>query len=252
MLKRGDTRSGRSRARASARAGGTLRNASKARSEKRQSYTSQAYEELRRRILENELPANAQYLEQELAEELGVSRTPVREALIRLADERLVEIRPRHGVRVLPISIADMREIYELLTELEALAARRVAEKTLSRSEIGKLKAAVAAMDRALDDNDLPRWARCDDVFHHTLVALSDNSRLAAVVGTFASQVFRVRMRTLTLRPKPVQSNRDHARLVAAIEAGDADRAYQIHRLHRERAGKMLLALLDKLGLDGV
>jgi DNA-binding GntR family transcriptional regulator len=220
------------------------------RERQRQSSTQRAYEVLRRRILDNEMPANAQYLEQELAEQLGMSRTPVREALIRLAEERLVEIRPRHGVRVLPISVEDMREIYELLTELEALAARRVAESRPSRAELGELKAAVEAMDRALADGDLPRWAQCDDVFHHTLVKLSGNSRLAGVVATFASQVFRVRMRTLTLRAKPVQSNRDHARVVAAIEAGDGDRAYRIHRLHRERAGEMLLSLLDKLGLE--
>ena len=86
--------------------------------------TLRAYRVLRRRILDNEMPPNAQYLEQELANALGMSRTPVREALIRLSEERLVEIRPRHGARVLPVSVDDMREIYEMMTELEALAAR--------------------------------------------------------------------------------------------------------------------------------
>ena len=85
--------------------------------------TQRAYREIRRRILDNDMPPNAQYLEQELADALGMSRTPVREALIRLSDERLVEVRPRHGARVLPVSVDDMREIYELMTELEALAA---------------------------------------------------------------------------------------------------------------------------------
>ena len=222
------------------------------RAPQRPSYTQQAYDELRRRILDNEMPANAQYLEQALAEDLGMSRTPVREALIRLAEEHLVEVRPRHGVRVLPISIADMREIYELLTELEALAARRVAERRPAPEEIAALKAAVEAMDEALEHDDLPRWARCDDVFHHTLLTMAGNSRLSGVVANFASQVFRVRMRTLTLRPKPVKSNRDHARLVAAIEKGDADLAYAVHRRHREQTGRMLLALLHRLGFEAM
>src|SRR5690606_26297255 len=97
----------------------------------RMSQAQRAYRELRRRILHNEMPPNAQYLEQELADSLGMSRTPVREALIRLSDERLVEIRPRHGARILPVSVDDMREIYEMMTELEAFAVRKLARRGL-------------------------------------------------------------------------------------------------------------------------
>ena len=68
-----------------------------------------AYAEVKRRILDNEMPAGYQILEQELAEMLDMSRTPVREAMIRLAEEGMVEIRPRHGLRVLPLSASDMQ-----------------------------------------------------------------------------------------------------------------------------------------------
>lgn len=214
--------------------------------------TQRAYRELRRRILDNEMPPNAQYLEQELADALGMSRTPVREALIRLADERLVEIRPRHGARILPVSVDDMREIYEMMTELEGLAVRKLAERGLSRRELRQLEQVVADMDAALARDDLTAWARHDEAFHALLVDLTGNSRLSQVVATFRDQAHRARMQTLRLRPKPVDSNRDHAAVVEAIRQRDAEAAAATHRQHRQKAGSMLLMLLARCGSEGL
>ena len=214
--------------------------------------TLRAYRELRRRILDNEMPPNAQYLEQELADALGMSRTPVREALIRLSEERLGEVRPRHGARVLPVSVDDMREIYDVMTELEAMAARRLAERGLSREEIRVLDEVVEEMDAALARNDLDLWARSDEKFHALLVDLVGNSRLSQVVATFRDQAHRARMQTLRLRPKPVDSNRDHATVVAAIRKRDGEAAASTHRQHRQKAGAMLLRLLARCGSEGL
>ncbi len=214
--------------------------------------TQRAYRELRRRILDNEMPPNAHYLEQELADVLGMSRTPVREALIRLSDERLVEIRPRHGARILPVSVDDMREIYEMMTELEALAVRKLAERGLSRRELRMLEQAVADMDHALARDDLRAWARRDEMFHALLVDLTGNSRLSQVVATFRDQAHRARMQTLKLRPKPVNSNRDHAAVVEAIRQRDPETAAATHRQHRQKAGAMLLSLLARCGSEGL
>lgn len=214
--------------------------------------TLRAYRVLRRRILDNEMPPNAQYLEQELADALGMSRTPVREALIRLSDERLVEIRPRHGARVLPVSVDDMREIYEMMTELEALAVRKLAERGLSRREIRLLDQALEDMGAALERNDLDAWAKSDEIFHALLVDLTGNSRLSQVVATFRDQAHRARMQTLRLRPKPVDSNRDHAAVVEAIRKRDGETAASIHRQHRHKAGMLLLRLLARCGSEGL
>lgn len=208
------------------------------------SATARAYLEIKARILDNELMPGSSHLEQDLAQSLGMSRTPVREALIRLADERLVEIRPRHGVRVLPVSVEDMRDIYELLTELEALAARRAAELGLSAAEIAALEAAVAEMDGALARDDLEAWSSADTRFHDLLVAASHNKRLVAAVKLCLDQVHRARRYTLGLRPKPSASNDDHRAVVAAIRARDAAMAHRVHHEHRARAGKLLLELL--------
>ncbi len=218
----------------------------------RRSNTQRAYGELRRRILSNEMPAGAQYLEQTLADGLGMSRTPVREALIRLSDERLVEVRPRHGARVLPVSTTDMAEIYELLTSLEAIAAQRIAERGLEPAQLLKIDGLVIAMQEALERDDLMAWAALDQDFHSTIVELSGNQRLTQVVAMFRDQAHRARMQTLRLRPKPTQSNRDHAGLVAAIRRRDPIAAYDIHYRHRLEAGRMLLKLLAAQKPEGI
>ncbi len=209
-----------------------------------------AYAELKRRILQNEAPPGSQYLESALAESLGVSRTPVREAAIRLAKEGLVEIRPRHGILVLPLSARDMAEIYELLTELESLAARRVAALKPGPRELAELEQATEEMARALKDDDLEGWAAADARFHDGLVALCGNRRLQEAYATYRDQAQRARMLTLRLRPKPVQSMKDHAALLKALKRGDAGAAASCHRQHRERAGKLLTDLLRSLGMD--
>jgi DNA-binding GntR family transcriptional regulator len=211
-----------------------------------------AHRELRRRILDNALPAGAILLEEEAAELLGLSRTPVREAMVRLAEEGLVEIRPRHGMRVKPISADDMREIYDVLAALEPKAAGLAARRGLSAEELAGLDDAVAAMDAALVQGDLVAWAAADERFHMSLVRASANRRLSATVGSFWDQAHRVRMATLRLRPLPTASNADHRAVVAAIRAGDADRAEAIHRRHREAAAEMLVGLLERLGGAGL
>ena len=215
----------------------------------RRSQAAIAYDEVKRRILDNEMPAGFQALESELAQLLGMSRTPVREALVRLADEGLVEVRPRHGMRVLPVSAADMREIYQILTALEAAAAASLAERGLTGEEAAALHRTLADMDTALVRDDLAAWARADRAFHWLLVDLGGNARLKAMVAACLDQSHRVRMLTLKLRPKPLASNRDHADLVAAIEAHDPERARDIHHRHRGEAGRMLVGLREDYGL---
>ncbi len=220
-----------------------------ARSGSRLLNADRAYAEVKRRILDNEMPAGYQILEQELAEMLDMSRTPVREAMIRLAEEGMVEIRPRHGLRVLPLSASDMQEIYHILIALESSAAQLVAERGLNGDQLGQLRAAVTDMDRALAADDLRGWAAADERFHMLLVEYCGNARLRALVGTFWDQSHRARMATLRLRPKPLDSNKDHAAVVEAITRGDAEAAREIHRQHRIRAGQILVSLLKEHGL---
>jgi DNA-binding GntR family transcriptional regulator len=211
-----------------------------------------AYREIRRRILDNAWPPGYQALEQALALELGMSRTPVREALIRLKNEGLVDVVPRHGMRVLPVSAADMKEIYEILTSLEATAAELVALRKPSAAELAPLERATRDMERALKKSDLDEWARADERHHRHLVELCGNRRLAQVVYNYWDRAHRARMFTLRLRPKPIDSTREHLAVVAAIRRGDAIAARDLHRAHRERGSRELLTLLDRYHLSQI
>ena len=211
--------------------------------------TERAYAELRRRIVENEMPAGSVILEQHLATLLGMSRTPVREAMIRLANEGLVEVRPRHGFRILPIEAKDMVEIYAILTALEAAAAETLARDGVAAEDLAALEAAVASMDAALEADDLDAWAASDERFHKLLVSLTGNRRLLGIVDMFWDQAHRVRMVTLRLREKPIGSNRDHRAVVEAIRRGDPETARARHASHRLAAGRVLVELLEKYRL---
>ncbi|MBM3572438.1 MAG: GntR family transcriptional regulator [Alphaproteobacteria bacterium] len=212
-------------------------------------FAEKAYRELRARILDNRMPAGEQVTEEELAAMLDMSRTPTREAILRLANEGLVEIRPRHGMRVKPVSVADMREIYEVLTALESMAAALAAQRANQGDYVERMRAAIRDMDEALERDDRRSWAEADLRFHSLLVEAAGNARIAKLVQTYVGQSHRVRMLTLRLRPKPTTSNRDHEAVVNAVAAHDAARARDIHFAHRQRSGQMLADLLVSHGL---
>jgi DNA-binding GntR family transcriptional regulator len=208
-----------------------------------------AYEQMRRRILDNVWPPGHRALEKEVALELGMSRTPVREALLQLQNEGLVEVIPRHGVRVLPVSPTDMREIYEILTALECMAAELLARRKPGDDELQPLIAATDAMDAALKVDDLDAWAQADERFHAQLLELAGNRQLQNTVFNYWDRAHRARMFSLRLRPAPVNSTREHMQLVERLRAGDPEGAAAVNRAHRERANRELLAIFERYKL---
>lgn len=208
-----------------------------------------AYRTIRELILSNTWAPGFQATEQEVGTRLGMSRTPVREALMRLQQEGLVSVVPRHGVKVLPISPTDMKEIYEILTSLESTAAELVARRKPTAAQLRRMERASADMESALERDDLEGWAKADESFHAQLLDLCGNEKLKAVVLNFWDRAHRARLLTLRLRPKPERSTKEHAALVEAIRRGDHAEARRIHFEHRERAGQELVELLQRLGL---
>jgi DNA-binding GntR family transcriptional regulator len=210
----------------------------------------QAYREIRARILDNLWAPGYQALEQEVALALGMSRTPVREALIRLQQDGLVEVAPRRGMRVLPVSPTDMSEIYEILTALECSAAQSLAKRKPTELELQPLVEATQAMEAALLRDDLIAWARADETFHLALVRLAGNRLLLEAVMGFWDRAHRARMFTLRLRPKPINSTQEHMHLVRMLACGDADAAVQANREHRARASRELLGIFERYRLQ--
>jgi DNA-binding GntR family transcriptional regulator len=214
------------------------------------SLVDEAYEQIRRRILDNAWPPGHRALEQEVAMALGMSRTPVREALLRLQADGLVEVIPRHGMRVLPVSPNDMREIYQILTALECMAAELLAARKPTDKALAPLVAASRAMDKALKADDLDAWAAADERFHAHLVELCGNRQLQATALNYWDRAHRARMFTLRLRPKPMNSTKEHMQMVERLRAGDAAGAAAVTRAHRERASRELVAIFEQFKLS--
>jgi DNA-binding GntR family transcriptional regulator len=210
------------------------------------SNTQRAVEEMRNLIFRGELGPGSDHLESELAERLGMSRTPVREAALMLEAQGLVEMRPRKGLRVLALSATDMRDIYDVLTELESLSAETAAQQKYSAKDLSRLAKAIDDMDKALHTGNRDKWAAADDAFHEELVHLGRNSRVRSIVGIMVDQVRRAKAMTLYMRPLPLKSNEDHRGVLEAIRRGDAKSAREIHYAHRTHAKDMLVELLDK------
>jgi DNA-binding GntR family transcriptional regulator len=160
--------------------------------------------------------------------------------VIRLQNEGLLEIVPRHGVRIVPIAVSDMREIYDVLISLESRAAELLAARGASPKELRQLEDACARMADSLTRGEMEEWALADEEFHLGIVQLSSNRRLVDIVLNCWDQVHRARYFTLRLRqhPQPSKSIEEHYEIIEAVRRGDASAAYQIYRRHRERGLK--------------
>lgn len=210
--------------------------------------TNVALKEIKELIFSGELVSGSNHLETELATRLGISRTPIREAALILEGKGLLEVQPRKGIRIKSISINDMKEIYEVLTELEGLAARLAALFKYRKADLMILANAIKDMDVALRKNKREAWASADERFHAELVRLGGNTRIIDIINTYNDQVRRARIQTLYLRPLPTQSNVDHQELYDAIRLGEAAKAERLHRKHRKYASKLLIQIMESIG----
>ncbi len=208
-----------------------------------------AYSELKREIIDGDLVPASQWLEEELAGRLGMSRTPVREALVRLEQEGFVQITPRRGIRVRELTRRDVLEVNEVLECLELQAVERLAARGVGADEMARLDATIAGMDDALAREDVHGWARADYAFHRLIIDLAGNRHLESVATTFLDKAHRFRVKTLELRARPLKSTSSHAATVEAIRRMDVEMALDIHRLHKRRWAREVEALILRLGL---
>ena len=212
-------------------------------------HVDKAYEAIKNRILDNTWPPGFQAFEPQVADVLGMSRTPVREALLRLENEGLVSMIPRRGMYVVPLSHDDMRDIYDVLAALESMAAELLARRGPSEREVSPMEASLEEMETALKNNDLTGWAKADETFHHTLLNLCYNNRLATAAFTVWDQAHRARMISLKLRPLPIDSTNEHRAVLDAIQNGDWEEAKKIQYEHRMRGKGLILKALHQIGL---
>jgi DNA-binding GntR family transcriptional regulator len=219
----------------------------------RTSLGESAYRALRARILEMTLPPGHQATEGDLAAGLGMSRTPVHEAVLRLQSEGFLQVQPRRGIRVLPIDLLGMAETYEILIALEGAAAARLASHPDAATTTAMAQA-TEAMRAALARGDRQAWAAADDRFHRALIGGCGNARLARMGQEVADLAQRARLATAALRPEPLGSADEHARILAALARQEPEAARAALSAHRQRASAEILRTLaiPLLRLGGV
>ena len=211
------------------------------------SLATTAYEEIKRRIVDGIIPPGYPVLEQELAEELGISRTPVREALTRLKHEDLVVSIRRKGIFVSSLSVNDMQEIGDMLEGLEGMAVKLAAERA-GPDYLQRLEDAVRAQEEALVRDDVQAWSAADEAFHSAILEAASNRRIQEAAARVRLQWRRQQKLTIRLRPKPNYSTECHRATLEAIKARDGERARAIDQHHRGQVNKMLIEILGSVG----
>lgn len=212
---------------------------------RRDRITDVAYTALRQHILERRFSSGDRIQVHELAEQLGVSRTPVREALNLLAAEGLVDIVPRSGTFVASVSERDVEEVFELRICLEALAAERVARRGISEVEAADLERILqGARAGSSPEERAVSHAEANRAFHLRIVELSGNRKLAQLYPALNAHT----MMAFVHNAAPAWSERwelelaEHQRIVDALARGDAAVARQSMEAHLRRGRESLLA----------
>lgn len=190
-----------------------------------------AYERLYEDITGGKLQPNERLIELDLARELGISRAAVRNALIRLEQEGLVEREPNRGARVRLVSEEEAVEILEARTALESVAVRHAASNR-TPEDITDLRLILAEMESRLEGSDLLAASDMNAQFHRRLIELAGHGTISKLLRMLNSQMVRFQYRTILVPGRPARSLAEHKAIVEAVEAGDLDAAENAMRTH--------------------
>jgi len=189
------------------------------------------YDHLRTEILEGRLEPGAELIEVALAEQLGVSRGPLREAIGRLAAEGLVTVSPRRGAVVRSLSKEEFLELYQVREALERMAVQ-LAVPRLTDEQFEELASLNEAMEAHATRNEVESFFEANLAFHARLLEASGNGKLEELYRQLLGQLGRYRLRSLTLRGNLKRSVSEHKAILRAARRGDAERAAQLMAEH--------------------
>ncbi len=179
-------------------------------------------------------------METQLAEELGVSRTPVREAIRKLELEGLVVMVPRRGAYVASMSVRDISETFEIRSALEGLAAKLAVDK-ITADELEAMELTVLRMSKSIENHDLNELVEIDEEFHDILVRASRNERLTQMISLLREQIKRFRCASLSNLGRQSLILGEHRQILEAIAERDSDSAQILVEEHISNAEDSLL-----------
>ncbi len=186
---------------------------------------------LRRAILRGELKPGERLMEIQLANKLGVSRTPIREAIRKLELEGLVIMIPRRGAEVAEITEKNLRDVLEVRCALEELAVQLACDR-IDKSGIRELHEAAKRFQNVLDSDDITQIAQADEAFHDVIFVATGNARLIQLLNNLREQMYRYRIEYLKKKECYPQLLAEHQGIIEAIEAQEKEKATEITMTH--------------------
>jgi DNA-binding GntR family transcriptional regulator len=204
-----------------------------------------AYAEIRRQILNSQLLPDEPLSEYDLAVDLKMSRTPVREALKRLGHEGLVRFVLNRGAFVSSLSVSDVAEIYQVREQLEGFAAFVAAEK-MSGPEITALEQELANAEKLAGSGRIAETFESDINLHQCLVLSTQNNRIAGILETLADQVHRIRVLSPNTPGRLEATLREHGEILSCVKRRDkeAARAAMVRHLHAAQENALRLLMM--------
>lgn len=200
---------------------------------------------LRDAILRGELEPGERLMEIQLAEKLGVSRTPVREAIRKLELEGLAIMLPRRGAIVAAITISDLKDVLEVRRVLEGLTIE-LACKRMTGEELSKLKESGEDFAKAVKGDDLTEIAKKDVAFHDIIYNSSRNQRLIQILNNLREQMYRYRLEYIKDANKRGTLVEEHKVIIEAIESKDAVMAKKAIKKHIANQEKTIIENLTE------
>ena len=201
------------------------------------------FQTLRSAILKGELKPGERLMELQLADKLGVSRTPIREAIRMLEQEGLAITIPRKGAEVAKMTIKDMEDVLQIRGGLEELAARVSCSK-ITDQELRELRIAMIEFDEQTKEDNVVELAKADVVFHDIIYKAADNPKLLLLLNNLREQMYRYRTEYLKEKDRHEQLIREHHEIVKALEERNEERVAKIVKQHlrnQERAVKEII-----------
>jgi DNA-binding GntR family transcriptional regulator len=210
---------------------------------RRRRLVDDATQSLREAILDGRLAGGARLRQTELAERLGISRTPIREALTRLGHEGLIELLPRGGVRVLLLNADEALELYDLREALDGLAARLAAARA-DAAALSRLERSLARMADCVDRGDPTHWFRAHVAFHEEIVRSAGNRPLGRVASVVLLSIRQFHPLLLKTARRLEDAYREHRGIFEAIAARDGEAAERLARAHIKNAKMIVLGVM--------
>ena len=195
------------------------------------SLRGRVFHKIREDILSGHYKEHEELKEVAIGEELGVSRTPVREAFRQLELEGLIQIVPNKGAYVTGITAKDVKDIYMIRSYLEGMCARLVTEK-ITEEQLDELEENVYLASYHASKGHMEQMAELDNRFHHILYEACDSKMLQKLLQDFHEYVMRIRKKTLSTKERGIASNEEHRQIMEAIKAGDGAEAEQLATQH--------------------